>query len=140
MLRNKTIPAARLATSDTRAAAGYLRRCNRVLRGFTRGQRVSNIPIIGAGGRTDEYFTADIARVLGYPALHRVPGETLEQFLIRRLAQLQLYSRPWANASLECLAPNELELAAMQICNAAANAAQDRLCEPRWLKKHGARR
>jgi hypothetical protein len=99
---------------------------------------MSKIPIIGRGCRTDEHFTADIARVLGYPTLQRAPDATAEQFLIRRLEPLKFYSRPWANADLTHLTPAELDVAAAQIVNAAADAAQDRLCEPRWREKQGA--
>jgi hypothetical protein len=92
-------------------------------------QRVPTVPIIGRGCTTAECFTHHIAQYLGYPRLHQEPGETEEQFLVRRLNQLKVYSRHWALATLESLTPELLELAALQICSAAANYAQDKVCE-----------
>jgi hypothetical protein len=90
---------------------------------------VPTVPIIGRGCTTAECFTHHVAQYLGYPRLHQEPGETEGQFLVRRLNQLKVYSRHWAQASLESLTPDLLALAAMQICDAAANFAQDKVCE-----------
>ena len=102
---------------------------------FEPEHRVPTVPIIGRGCITAEHFTREIARVLGYPQLQRAPDETDEAFLIRRLEQLKFWSRPWANCRLESLSPDLLRLAAMQICDCAANAAQDRVCEPAHRRK-----
>jgi hypothetical protein len=97
---------------------------------LTPGEAQPEVPIIGRGCFTGESFTARIAEALGYKRPRRGPDETDAQFLIRRLKPLQFYSRHWANADLESLDPALLELAAMQICSAAADTAQDRVCEP----------
>jgi hypothetical protein len=92
-------------------------------------KRVPTVPIIGRGCTTAERFTFQLVQCLGYPTLEREPNETDDRFLIRRLNQLKVYSRHWALATLETLTPDLLNLAAMQICDAAANYAQDRNCE-----------
>lgn len=93
---------------------------------------VPTVPIIGRGhieALTRESFTRHIAHALGLPTLHQEPPETDEQFLIRRLDQIKFVSRYWSQTRLESLTPGLLNLAAMQICDAAANYAQDRICE-----------
>ena len=111
------------------SAAQMRRRLARVL--FPEGV-VPTVPIIGRGhleAVTRESFTTHIAQALELPTLHREGQESDEQYLIRRLNQLKRYNRHWAHATLECLPPDLLKLAAMQICNAAADHAQDRMCE-----------
>jgi hypothetical protein len=98
-------------------------------------KRVPKVPIIGRGCTTAESFTHHIAEYLRYPTLRRLPDETDGQFLVRRLDQLKVYSRHWSLANLESLTPDLLNLAAIQICSAAANYAQDQVCER--AKKEG---
>jgi hypothetical protein len=108
-------------------AAAMRRRLARVL--YPDG--VPIVPIIGRGHVetvSSESFTTHVARALELPALNREPQESEEQYLIRRLNQLKPYNRHWAHATLECLPPDLLKLAALQICNAAADHAQDRAC------------
>lgn len=108
------------------SAAAMRRRLARVLN----PDRVPIVPIIGRGhveAVTRESFTARIAEALELPTLCRGPRESDEQFLICRLNQLKAYNRHWALASLESLTPEMLKLAALQICNAAADHAQDRI-------------
>jgi hypothetical protein len=95
----------------------------------------ATIPVIGQGCTTDERFTRMIAHGLGLPELYRAPGETDRQFLIRRLAQLQWINRHWAHARLDLLTPDLLALAAMQICNYAADYCQDRICERNHVRE-----
>lgn len=108
-------------------AAAELRR--RLARALQPNARVPKVAIIGRGCTIAESFTHHIATFLGYPRLQRESDETENQFLIRRLNQLKVYSRHWALSNLDSLSPDLLSLAAMQICDAAANFAQDRNCE-----------
>jgi hypothetical protein len=90
---------------------------------------MSTISVIGRECTTEEHFTAMLTQSLGFPEVRRPPGESDERFLIRRLEPLKWCSRHWALAHLDRLPPKLLELAAMQICNAAADYCQDRACE-----------
>jgi hypothetical protein len=87
---------------------------------------MSSVPIIGRGCPSVQWFTRVLARSLGLPELHQDSGETEQQFLLRRLDQIKWCNRHWALAHLERLTPELLELAAMQICDAAANYCQDK--------------
>jgi hypothetical protein len=108
------------------SAAGLRRRLTAALQP---DRRVPTVPIIGRGCITDAGFSRTIAQSLGLPTLTALPDETEGAFLVRRLNQIKFVSRYWANTSLESLAPEWLTLAAMQICDAGANYAQDRICE-----------
>jgi hypothetical protein len=92
-------------------------------------QSVPKVPIIGRGNLaalTRESFTSHIAQALGLPRLHQESPETDAQYLIRRLNQIKFVSRYWSLTRLESLTQDLFNLAAMQICDAAANYAQDR--------------
>lgn len=90
---------------------------------------MSQIPIIGRGCTTEPHFTAEICRVLELPHPQRLPEETDQQYLVRRLQVIQWISRQWMKAPLEVLSSEELRVAAMQICNQAADYCQDRNAE-----------
>jgi hypothetical protein len=110
--------------------AAELRR--RLARALHPEQRTPKVPIIGRGNfdaLTRETFTRHIAQALGLPTLHKEPLESDQQYLIRRLDQIKFVSRHWSMARLDSIAPELFRLAAMQICDAAANYAQDRSCE-----------
>jgi len=87
------------------------------------------VPIVGQECCTEPHFTNQIARSLGLPELQPLPDETDRKFLIRRLHQLRWTSRHWATADLGLLSPHMLALAAEQICNIAADYAQNRAAE-----------
>jgi hypothetical protein len=90
---------------------------------------VTEVPIIGRGCRFDASFTHHIARSLGLVELHQEPDESEVQFLVRRLTQIQWVSRHWARSNLQKLDADLLKVAAVQICNAAADYCQDRIAE-----------
>jgi hypothetical protein len=95
-----------------------------------RGLRLdSRLRQIGRECTTEAFFTEMLARQLGQPGLTRAPGEGDSAWLIRRLDQLKWISRHWINAQLERLSPEELQIAAMQICHTAADYCQDRAVE-----------
>lgn len=75
---------------------------------------------IGRRCTTDEHFTSELARQLALPALFRLNGEPERDWLIRRVDQLRWASLRWERVDLGKLAPKELEIAAEQICEAAA--------------------
>jgi hypothetical protein len=90
---------------------------------------VSRIPLIGRRCTTEPHFTAHICRFLKLEHPQRLPEETDQQYLSRRLQVLQWISRQWMRADLAALSPEELRTAAVQICNQAADYCQDRAAE-----------
>ena len=81
--------------------------------------------MVGRGCVTDDMFTSQLCANLGLPHPERGPGEPEPAYLIRRLDALKWVSRQWAHARLEELPVDELHVAAIQICNQAADYAQD---------------
>ena len=75
---------------------------------------------------TEEHFTFELHRNLGLPQVHRLLTDTDRTFLIRWIKPLQCISRQWNRAELERLTDIELDIAANQICHAAADYCQDR--------------
>ena len=70
-----------------------------------------------------------------WPVPNREPGETDDTFLARRVQHLKVYSPQWATVDLTKLSHDELELAASQICNAAADNSQSYVAERVARKK-----
>ncbi len=65
------------------------------------------------------------------------PGETEAEERLRRLTALQQYSPGWEKERLERLAPGRLDVAEVQIREAAYHAAMDRTCEFERLRQAG---
>jgi len=86
---------------------------------------MSAVAVIGRGCTTNTFFTKEVARGLGLPELHQLPGESEGEYLMRRVKQLQWCSRAWAFCDLAALSPALFALAAQQICYCAADMAQD---------------
>jgi hypothetical protein len=86
---------------------------------------------------TEEHFTWELNYQLDVPQLSRLPDEDERQFLIRRLKPLQWISRHWSETDLGRLSDRELDIAANQICNAAANYCQDRGTEKMLRESKG---
>jgi hypothetical protein len=82
---------------------------------------------------------SDLLRWRGMPAPeeHGPPGETQAEERLRRLTVLQQYSPGWEKECLERLAPDRLDVAELQIREAAYNAGMDRACEFERLWKAG---
>lgn len=90
---------------------------------------MTTINTIGRGCTYSEVFTSNIYRCLDLAPPVREAEESDEAFLIRRLKPIQWISRRWMRADLEALSPDRLDIAAQQICAAAADYCQDRIAE-----------
>jgi hypothetical protein len=90
---------------------------------------MTSTPHVGQLSTTNENFTRMLCEKLKWPVPVRKPGETDDTFLARRVEHLKVYSPQWASVDLTKLSHDELELAASQICNAAADYGQTQIAE-----------
>ena len=86
-------------------------------------------PQVGQRCTTNESFTRMLCEKFKWPVPEREPGETDDAFLGRRVEHLKVYCPQWASVDLTKLSHDELELAASQICNAAADYGQTQIAE-----------